>query len=78
MSSPQSIQFAGDSISHLLMTTPIILLPLESPPFRLPCLVKLNCMSQLQDFLMVLLQLEEGVTSGVAVFKTSLRVAEGS
>ena len=35
-------------------------------------------MNQLQDSLMVLLQLVEGATSGVAVFKTSLRVEEES
>ena len=79
ISSPQSIQFTpGDSISHLLMTTAIISLPLEWPPSYLPCLVEPNCMSHLQDFFMVLLQLEEGATSGVVVFKTSLRVEEGS
>ena len=35
-------------------------------------------MSHLQDLPMVLLQLGEGATSGVAVFKTSLQVEEGS
>ena len=34
-------------------------------------------MSHLQDFPTVLLQLGEGATSGVAVFKTSLQVEEG-
>ena len=59
-------------------TTPIISPPLEWPPFSLPCLVELNSMNPLQDFFMVLLQLEEGATSGVAMFKTSLRVEEES
>ena len=54
------------------MTAVIILLPLEWPPFSLPCLVEPNSISHLQDFPMVLLQLEEDVTSGVAVFEISL------
>ena len=60
------------------MTTVIIPFPLEWPPLSLLCLVKPNCMSHLQDFFMVLLQLGEGATSGVAVFKTSLQVEEES
>ena len=72
------MQFTGFSISHLLMTTVIIPFPLEWPPFSLPCLVKPNCMSHLQDLPMVLLQLGEGATSGVVVFKTSLQVEEES
>ena len=41
-------------------------------------LVVQNCMGHLQDFLMVLLQLEESAISGVAVFKISLRVEKES
>ena len=60
------------SVTCMLMTAVIILLPLEWPPFSLPCLVEPNSISHLQDFPMGLLQLEEDVTSGVAVFEISL------
>ena len=58
-----------------LHCTPV---PVEWPPFSLPYLVKPNCTNQLQDVATVPLQLVEGATSGVVVFKTSLRVEEGS
>ena len=62
------------------MTAVCIPFPLEWPSLSLGnlCLVEPNYMNHLPDLAMVLLQLGEGATSGVAVFKTSLQVEEGS
>ena len=61
------------------MTTVCIPFPLEWPSLSLGnllCLVEPNYMSHLQDLGMVLLQLGEGITSGVAMFKASLELVD--
>ena len=64
-----------------LLSTDQSMLPTNHYPHLLewqvrPSFIQPNCMSQLQDFYTVLLQLGESATSGVALFKTSLRVAK--